>query len=133
MSLSQPSEINLTDNGKKTLDAKKLANNVDQKIQYKTFTVSASNPWDFNAVKSMYGNWFVNGDTSGNYFYNGPDGFAPFVYVQSRGSSDGSAAVTLLASMFSLLIWILFSIFFHSLSNFAPSYRDWETDRKSVV
>lgn len=88
MSLSQSSEINLTDNGRKALDAKKSAKDVDQKIQYQTFTVSASNPWDFNNTKSMYGNWFINGDTSGNYFYNGPDGFTPWVYVQSRGSAD---------------------------------------------
>lgn len=62
---------------------------VGQKFQYTTYTVSASSPWDFNDTKSIYGNWFVNGDTSGNYFYNGPDGLKPYVYVQSRGSADG--------------------------------------------
>lgn len=62
---------------------------VGQKFQYTTYTVSASSPWDFNDTKSIYGNWFVNGDTSGNYFYNGPDGLKPYVYVQSRGSDDG--------------------------------------------
>lgn len=67
---------------------------VDQKVQYKTYTVSASSPWDFNYTKSIYENWFVNGDPSGNYFYNGPDGLKPFVYVQSRGSADGTRFVT---------------------------------------
>ncbi|MCD5439844.1 gp58-like family protein [Lactobacillus delbrueckii] len=62
---------------------------VDQKVQYKTYTVSASSPWDFNYTKSIYENWFINGDPSGNYFYNGPDGLKPWVYVQSRGSADG--------------------------------------------
>lgn len=62
---------------------------VGQKFQYTTYTVSASSPWDFNDTKSIYGNWFVNGDASGNYFYNGPDGLKPYVYVQSRGSDDG--------------------------------------------
>ncbi|MGZ1344253.1 gp58-like family protein, partial [Lactobacillus delbrueckii subsp. bulgaricus] len=66
---------------------------VDQKVQYKTYTVSASSPWDFNYTKSIYGNWFINGDTSGNYFYNGPDGLKPWVYVQSRGSADGTRFV----------------------------------------
>lgn len=67
---------------------------VDQKIQYKTYTVSASSTWDFNLTKSIYDNWFVNGDTSGNYFYNGPDGLKPWVYIQSRGSADGTRFVT---------------------------------------
>ena len=67
---------------------------VDQKVQYKTYTVSASSPWDFNYTKSIYENWFVNGDPSGNYFYNGPDGLKPWVYVQSRGSADGTRFVT---------------------------------------
>lgn len=67
---------------------------VDQKIQYKTYSVSASSTWDFNDTKSIYENWFVNGDTSGNYFYNGPDGLKPWVYVQSRGSADGQRFVT---------------------------------------
>lgn len=66
---------------------------VDQKVQYKTYGVSASTPWDFNDTKSIYENWFVNGDTSGNYFYNGPDGLKPWVYVQSRGSADGTRFV----------------------------------------
>ncbi|MFV4971583.1 gp58-like family protein [Lactobacillus delbrueckii subsp. allosunkii] len=66
---------------------------VDQKVQYKTYTVSASSPWDFNYTKSIYENWFINGDTSGNYFYNGPDGLKPWVYVQSRGSADGTRFV----------------------------------------
>lgn len=66
---------------------------VDQKVQYQTYTVSASSPWDFNYTKSIYGNWFINGDTSGNYFYNGPDGLKPWVYVQSRGSADGTRFV----------------------------------------
>ena len=43
------------------------------------------------------------------------------IFQSSTALSAFAAAVTLLASMFSLLIWILFSIFFHSLSNFAPS------------
>jgi uncharacterized coiled-coil DUF342 family protein len=66
---------------------------VDQKVKYKTYTVSASSPWDFNYTKSTYENWFINGDTSGNYFYNGPDGLKPWVYVQSRGSADGTRFV----------------------------------------
>jgi chromosome segregation ATPase len=66
---------------------------VDQKVQYSTYTVSASSPWDFDYTKSIYGNWFINGETSGNYFYNGPDGLKPWVYVQSRGSADGTRFV----------------------------------------
>lgn len=66
---------------------------VDGAKKFTTYTISASNTWDFNYTKSIYGNWFLNGDT-GNYLYNGPDGVNSWMYVQSRGSADGARFVT---------------------------------------
>lgn len=65
---------------------------------FSTYTVSSSNTWDFDYTKSTYGNWFLNGETSGNYVYNGPrdtnkNPLTPFMYVTSRGPKDGSRFV----------------------------------------
>ena len=78
------------------------ANNITALVNdaknFTTFTVSSTNKWDFNNTKSAYGNWFLNGDTSGNYFYNGPSytwgqKLTPYMYVTSRGPKDGSRFV----------------------------------------
>lgn len=66
---------------------------VDDAKKFTTYTISASKTWDFNYTKSIYGNWFLNGDTV-NYLYNGPDGVNSWMYVQSRGSADGTRFVT---------------------------------------
>lgn len=78
------------------------ANNITALVNdaknFTTFTVSSTNKWDFNNTKSAYGNWFLNGDTSSNYVYNGPSytwgqKLAPYMYVTSRGPKDGSRFV----------------------------------------
>lgn len=78
------------------------ANNITALVNdaknFTTFTVSSTNKWDFNNTKSAYGNWFLNGDTSSNYVYNGPSytwgqKLAPCMYVTSRGPKDGSRFV----------------------------------------
>lgn len=68
---------------------------VDQKVKYKTYTVSASSPWDFNYTKLSYGNWFLIGETTADHVYNGPSypggqKLTLYMYVTSRGSSDGT-------------------------------------------
>ena len=78
------------------------ANNITALVNdaknFTTFTVSSTNKWDFNNTKSAYGNWFLNGDTSSNYVYNGPSytwgqKLVPYMYVTSRGPKDGSRFV----------------------------------------
>ena len=78
------------------------ANNITALVNdaknFTTFTVSSTNKWDFNNTKSAYGNWFLNGDTSSNYVYNGPSNtwgqkLVPYMYVTSRGPKDGSRFV----------------------------------------
>ena len=78
------------------------ANNITALVNdaknFTTFTVSSTNKWDFDNTKSAYGNWFLNGDKSSNYVYNGPSytwgqKLAPCMYVTSRGPKDGSRFV----------------------------------------
>lgn len=71
---------------------------VNDAKNFATYTVSSSNTWNFDYTKSVYGNWFLNGDTSGNYVYNGPkytngNRLTPFMFVTSRGPKDGSRFV----------------------------------------
>lgn len=69
--------------------ADKIALAVDDAKSFATFTVSASNVWDFNYAKSPYGNWFLNGETNNSHVWNGPN-ITPYMYVTSRGPKDGS-------------------------------------------
>lgn len=62
--------------------------------KFHVYTLSASSQWDFNHTKSIHENWFVKGDSTTNYFHNGPNGVTPWVYVTSRGSADGTRFVT---------------------------------------
>ncbi|MCD5445089.1 gp58-like family protein [Lactobacillus delbrueckii] len=62
---------------------------------FTNYSVSATNPWDFNYTKSPHGNWFLNGETTADHVYNGPkdvygNKLTPYMYVTSRGSADGT-------------------------------------------
>lgn len=61
--------------------------------KFNTYTVSASNPWDFDYTKSSYGNWFLIGEITADHVYNGPSypngqKMTPWMYVTSRGTQD---------------------------------------------
>lgn len=71
---------------------------VNDAKNFTTYTVSSSSPWNFDFTKSIYGNWFLNGETNANHVYNGPQytngqKLSPYMYVTSRGPKDGSRFV----------------------------------------
>ena len=90
---SQITVINLDANSITTGSLSAVVNDLRK---FENYTVSASSPWDFNCTKSSYGNWFLIGETTADHVYNGPSYFwdrnqkvAPYMYVTSRGTTDG--------------------------------------------
>ncbi|MCT2877613.1 hypothetical protein EFM17_08790, partial [Lactobacillus delbrueckii] len=67
---------------------------VNDLSSFQTFIVSPDNTWNFDYTKSVHENWFLIGETTADHVYNGPkydnqNKLTPYMYVTSRGSSDG--------------------------------------------
>ena len=90
---SQIKVINLDANSITTGSLSAVVNDLRK---FETYTVSASQPWDFDYTKFSYGNWFLVGEITADHVYNGPSypngqKLTPYMYVTSRGPEDCSS------------------------------------------
>lgn len=88
---SQITVRNLDANSITTGTLSAVVNNLSS---FQTFIVSPDNTWDFDYTKSVHESWFLIGETTADHVYNGPkydnqNKLTPYMYVTSRGSSDG--------------------------------------------